>query len=402
MEEVGMRTRFLGLVLLLAALAAACGNGGPRIDKAQGATQGDQSSLPDGAALIADNSLIIGSATYRLGATAGAPLVGALAPLSVPSPDGSQYLYNSWAQGADVVCSGDPAVRGNCKNPAPSAVFGRPTLRLFTPASSRDVVVEPGAMSAAWRADGAIGYFKGDALDVPADAARFTGHLYVRPSVQSAPVRWTTTPARYVAVAWAGNTLIAYRQFEGERFDVLALDEPGSVRTLATDATVVSVSPDGTQLVVNRDTDGSSVASVVSVANGAVSSTLDLAKVSDPSSGTPLAWVTYGGSWDGDLVAAESSVGVALFRVRSGTISFDSVLLPKKSDYPMGVHEPQLFRGKSGALDLIAWAPVSAPTKNGRAQAVLTCDVSAKACKKNSTRDERSVGVARGRNGRRH
>src|SRR5947207_2671020 len=138
MEEVCMHGRLLALVVLLAALSAACGGGGPRITRAEGAS-GTQESLPDGAALIADNSLVIGSATYRLGATAGAPLMGSLAPLAVPSPDASQYLYNSWAQGADVVCSGDATVRGNCKNPSPDAVYGRPTLRLFTPSSSRDV-----------------------------------------------------------------------------------------------------------------------------------------------------------------------------------------------------------------------------------------------------------------------
>ena len=399
-----MRARFWPILFALATLVTACGNGGARIKEAVGATQGDASALPDGAALVADNSLEIGSATYRLGATAGAPLLGSLAPLAVPSPDGSQYLYNSWAQGGDVVCSGDPSVRGNCKNPAPNAVFGRPTLRLFTPASSQDVVVQTGAMSAAWRADGAVAYFKGDSPDVPADAARFVGHLYVRPTVGGTPVQWTSTAARYITVAWAGNTLIAYRQSEGERFDVLALDEPGSVRTLAADATVVSVSPDGTQLVINRDADGTSVASVVTVAGGAVVSTLDLAEVNDPQTGTALAWLTYGGSWDGDLVAAESSNGVALFRVKApGKISFESMLVTKGSDYPMGVHEPQLFHEKkSGSLDLIAWAPVGAPTTSGRAQAIVTCAVSGKSCKKTGTRSERSVGIARGRNGRKH
>jgi len=395
-----MRIRH-SICVLVALAAVGCGRAtAPPLPRAEGASGGSQ-ALPDGAALVADNSLTIGSATYRLGATAGAPLVGALSPLAVPSPDGKQYLYNSWAQGADVACSGDPAVRGNCKNPAPDAVFGRPTLRLFTPATSQDVVVQTGAVSAAWRVDGAVAYFKGDGADVPADAARFVGHLYVRPSVQGSPVRWTTTAARYVTVAWAGNTLIAYRQLEGERFDVLALDEPGSVRTLASDATVVSVSPDGTQLVINHDTDGASAASVVNVANGVAGSMLDLSKVDDPGTGAPLNWVTYGGSWDGDLVAAEVSTGVALFRVQAGKISFDSVLVPKKSDYTMGVHEPQLFREKSGKLGLIAWAPVSAPTKSGRAEAIVTCDVSAKSCKRSGTRGERSVGIAHGRNGHR-
>jgi hypothetical protein len=345
--------------------------------------------------MVADNSLILGSQTYRLAASASAPLIGSLAPLAVPSPAGDRYVYNSWTQGADEVCSGDPSQRGNCKQPDPGAVFGRPALRVFTPSSGSDSVVETGGLSAAWRADGAIAYFKGDRPDVPADASRFVGHLYVRPSISAAGVQWTTFAARYVAVAWAGTTLIAYRQFEGERFDVLALAEPGAVRTLATDATVVAVSPDGRQIVVNRDTGGTSVVSVVDVAGGATASTLDLAKTTDPDSGDPLAWVTYGGSWDGDLVAAESSAGVALFRVKSGKIGFDRMLVRKNRDYPMGIHEPHLFREKSGKLDLIAWAPIDGSGKN-RVHAVVTCDVSAKSCKRNGTRNERRVGIARG------
>jgi hypothetical protein len=314
----------------------------------------------------------------------------------VPSPSGDQYLYNSWAQGADEVCSGDPAKRGNCKEPGPDAVVGRPTLRLFTPSNGQDSVFETGAFSAAWRSDGAIAYFKGVTTDVPGDSSRFVGHLYIRASAGAAPVRWTTDAARYVAVVWAGSNLIAYRQSAGERFDVLALSGPGSVRTLATDATVVATSPDGTQLVVTHNAEGTSTASVVSVANGTSGTALDLAKTTDPQSGAPLQWVTYGGSWDGDVVAAESGAGVALFRVQSGKLSFDRVLVGKNPDYGMGVHEPQLFREKSGKLGLIAWAPVDAPTKNGRAHAIVTCDVSAKSCKRNGTRGERNIGLARG------
>jgi len=391
-----MRIRHPICAFALVVTAAACGHtSGPSLRAAVGATSDGSGSLPDNAALVADSSLVVGSQTYRLGATAGAPLTGSLVPLAVPSPSGDRYLYNSWAQGADEQCTGDPSQRGNCKEPARDAIIGRPTLRVFTPSSGQDVVVEPGAVSAAWRPDGAVAYFKGNATDVPADTSRFVGHLYVRDSLDAAAARWTTDAARYVAVGWAGSTLIAYRQSDGERFDVLALSGPGAVRTVASDATVVAVSPDGTQLLVNHDRDGTSTASVVPVSGGAPLGTIDLGKTTDPQSGSPLAWITYGGSWDGDLVAAESALGVALFRVSSGRISFDRVLAAKGSDYSMGIHEPQLFRDKSGKQRLIAWAPVSAPTKSGRASAILTCDVGAKSCARNGTRNERSVGLAR-------
>jgi hypothetical protein len=386
-----------GLVFVFVALLlASCGRAsGPRLPLAQGAS-GGQAGLPDGAALVADNSLVVGSATYRLGATAGAPLIGSLSPLAIPSADGRSYVYNSWTQGADEACSGDPSVRGNCKEPGPTTVIGRPTLRVFTPSTGRDVVVESGAVSAAWRADGAIAYFKAGTADAPGDSMRYLGQLYVRSALSASPQQWTSQAARYVAVAWAGNTLIAYREDEGERFDVLALSGPGAVRTLASDATVVAVGPDGTQLVVNHDSEGTSTVSVVNVAGGAATSSIDLSKVTDPTTESPLLWTTYGGSWDGDTVAAETAQGVALFRVDAGKIGFDRLLLAKGSDYGMGIHEPQLFHDPhSGKLELVAWAPVDAPGSGGRAAAVLTCDVNAHACNRSGTRGERHVGLAR-------
>jgi hypothetical protein len=125
-----------------------------------------------------------------------------------------------------------------------------------------------------------------------------------------------------------------------------------------------------------------------------VAGSLDMSKTTDQQSGTTLAWVTYGGSWDGDLVAAETGAGVALFHVDGGRISFDRVLVRKNSDYGMGVHEPQLFHQKSGKLGLLAWAPIDAP--QGRAHAIVTCDVNARSCARNGTRNEHNVGVARG------
>lgn len=391
-----MRIRTPLIALLLALAASACGPAAkPRLPAAQGAGQSSSATVPDGAAFVADNSLVVGSQTYRLAATAGAPLIGSLAPLAVASADGSRYVYNSWAQGADEVCSGDPSQRGNCTEPAADAIYGRPTLRVFTPADGKDVVVQVGAVSAALRADGALAYFKGVTNDAPADAARFSGHLYVRDSIGADPVQWTTAEARYVAVGWAGATLIAYRHFEAERFDVIGLSGPGAARTLAADATVVAISPDGAQLVVNRDADGTSTVSVIDASDGRQLSALNLATTTDPASGSAVGWATYGGSWDGDLVAAESTDGVSLFRVKSGKIAFDRMLLRKGSDYPMGIHEPHLFRGKSGRVDLVAWAPVNAPTEHGRAEAVITCDVAGKSCKRTGTRNERSVGIAR-------
>ena len=78
-----MRIRLV-LALLLAAALGACGNASaPRLPQAVGATGQTEGAVPPGAAYVAGNSLVIGSTSYRLGATAGAPIIGALAPLAV-------------------------------------------------------------------------------------------------------------------------------------------------------------------------------------------------------------------------------------------------------------------------------------------------------------------------------
>ena len=70
-----MRRR-LPVVLILLSLAACGRSGSPPLSQAAGETQSGQATVPDGTAIIADNSLVIGSQTYRLGATGGAPLIG--------------------------------------------------------------------------------------------------------------------------------------------------------------------------------------------------------------------------------------------------------------------------------------------------------------------------------------
>ena len=64
-------SRSLWGLVLVAVVASGCGHAvRPRLDTAAGAqAQSDQGTLPDNAALVADGSLVIGSQTYRLGAT---------------------------------------------------------------------------------------------------------------------------------------------------------------------------------------------------------------------------------------------------------------------------------------------------------------------------------------------
>jgi hypothetical protein len=102
----------------------------------------------------------------------------------------------------------------------------------------------------------------------------------------------------------------------GEALDVLALDGPEKRRVLASDAGLVAISPDGTSALVEHGPEtGPPRVDLVAVANGTMLASLDLTTV-DPAVGV----VGYAGDWQGDLVAAPSASGVAVFRVAGGRI----------------------------------------------------------------------------------
>ena len=82
-------------------------------------------------------------------------------------------------------------------------------------ASGRDTAIDANSFSAAVRSDGAIAYVRG--TDVYRAFTTYAGDVVVRSSPSARPVIWSTEPAAYVAAAWAGNTLLAYRIGEGER-----------------------------------------------------------------------------------------------------------------------------------------------------------------------------------------
>ena len=80
---------------------------------------------------------------------------------------------------------------------------------------------------------------------------------------------------------------------------------------------------------------------MLDVATGAERATLPLAAIE----GSPLQWVSYGGSWTGDLVAARSDAGLAIFRVAETSIELVELLQLAPGAFPHGVFEPQFVGG---------------------------------------------------------
>jgi hypothetical protein len=297
---------------------------------------------------------LAGAREPRLLATAvNAPFTAALVPPAVPKPgDGGVLAYQAFRR-------------------------GRPVLRVHDAARDRDTVIAEGAFSIAWRRDGTLAYFKGLRSRVR-DPRRFRGHLVVRDLGRGRSRRWTLTPDRYVAAAWAAGRLLAYR-LSGRSADVLVLDRPGRVRLLARDAFLIAVSPDGRRaLVGGSQTTAGTTVRVVDVGTGATADSFSFRGRSVPGTRERITFVASGGSWSRDRIVGPTNLGLVVFRVRSSRIALEQVLTVDLTTFQTGIQEPRL--DPSGRR-IVAWAELTPSPRQPVANAVLlTCDRIARQC----------------------
>jgi hypothetical protein len=310
-----------------------------------------------------------GARTAALAGTASSPLSGWIAPVAVPTVRDDQLVYSTWQE----LRHQDPKLSWSKQGIRPGDVLGRPTLRIHDFDSGRDKAIDANSFSAAVRSDGAIAYVRG--TDVYRAFTNYTGDIVVRSSVAAHPVVWSTEPAQYVAAAWAGNTLLAYRIDEGERLDVLAFDGPGEQRLLMAAANVVAVSPDGTQAFLASEADVPGSVSVVNVADGTIAETLDLGSLNQG-----ILWAAYGGSWSGDLVAAPTNTGIAVFDVADGAIALRELLKDDPGTLANGIVEPQ-FSGDTGHIVARGdAAPGDGTASDEDSTTALECDLATATC----------------------
>jgi hypothetical protein len=281
-----------------------------------------------------------GKRAVELAAPPVAPLAGWLTPAGAPSPDGRYLAYNAWKE----LRRDDPALSWADQGIEPGDSLATPSIRLYEPASGEDALLEQGAFSLAWRADGALAYFKGAERDYRAGIP-YVGDVFVRTAPNAQPMRWSSERARYIVVGWAGQTLVGYREREGEALDVVAFDEPRRMRILAPDAGLVAISPDGRRAFVEQGpAQGRPNVRILDIASAAVVARLDLTRV-DPGVGT----VGYAGDWQGGRVVASSASGLALFRVGAKAIRLERALRVQGP----GLSEP---RFADAGRRVIAWA----------------------------------------------
>jgi hypothetical protein len=310
----------------------------------------------------------------QLPVAASAPLVGNLGPVAAPSRDGRFVAYNTWRWARPIdwqrslndqgIRTGDP--------------LGRPQLHRVDLRTGADTALEPGSMSAAWRADGALAYVRGSSPDYRANTQYLTVVL-VRSAAAAAPVVWSPVPDRYLVEGWAGRRLIVRQALEGGRGTLVVFDGPGSSRVLAEDVELLAIAPSGSAVLVTQTAAHAAAPSVrlISVADGSEEARLDLAEVVDPVTRNAVTDVVGLGGWHGGHVVTAASSGLVVFRVSGGQLSAEQVLHVDAATRPGGgFYEPRFADADDRTI--VAWADL--PASGGRESAQFVCDRYALRC----------------------
>lgn len=373
----------VGVSTLVAAIAVLQAVGRTAADNEPVAIQAGAARIPP-IPFITDSELIglPNSGSFSLRGQAAGTLAGWTSPIGVISPNGDSVVYNAWT---DLVPF-EPLKSFSQQGISVGDPLGEPSLRTLDITTGSDRLVADGAYSFAWRMDGAVAYVQGNDSQYRA-GVDYVGDIFVGPSLEGSPQSWTSQPDHYIVIAWAGETLLAYRMSEGESLDIIALSGPGRTRVLAPNSLLVAISPDGTQGLVSDNMAGT--AGIIDIATGSTLASLDLHSTLDPTTGQPLGYLAYGGSWVGDRIAAEGASGIVILDVSASGLSLHSVLSLPATKFPMPPHEPQFT--DATASRVIAWAPI--PGSGGRAldrlYMYLDCTIDDAVCKIGPSRGPR-------------
>jgi hypothetical protein len=298
-----------------------------------------------------------------LAAEVSGALMGPLSPVAVSSPDGASIAYSTWQALRDV----DPQHSFSKQGIGDGEPLGVPSLRIHD--AARDLLLERGAYSVAWRDDGALAYFKGSDPRFRANRP-YVGDIFVRPGVHGRAMKWTNATGRYVVYGWARDRLLFYRLGPGEALELLVADAPGRARPLV-EGSAIALSPDGRRVAV-ASPDGTNVR-VLDVGTGREQAGLDVTTTSPG-----LRWVGYSGSWARDHVVAPASAGLAVFRVDSSSIELEQALSLDQGDFPAGAQEPRFVGGSDERV--VATADVPPKEGFGGLSFFLDCDRVARTC----------------------
>jgi hypothetical protein len=304
-----------------------------------------------------------------------APLVGGSGPIAAPSPDGRLIAYNSWRWTKRI----DWTLSFGQQGIETGDALGLPRLRVLDLQSGKDDALEPGTFSIAWRSDGALAYVRGDPVSYRANLP-FLDDVYVRARPTGKVQAWTTQPDRYLVDGWAGTTLIVERGQPGGGGDILALDQPGSVRVLARSSTFLAISPEGNHVLVAQgvaDVPDPKV-SLVDVSSGKAIASMPISSIADPTTGMPIQWIGGPGDWRGGDVALTASSGLVVLNAGSDRLAVEQVLHLDSATRPNGMLWEPRFTDDS-ARSIVTWSDVPGSGEQSRS-VQFTCDRYALRC----------------------
>jgi hypothetical protein len=199
-------------------------------------------------------------------------------------------------------------------------------LRVVDVETGRDRLLERGAAGVAWRRDGSLAYLRATEPELRFSLKHWKGatfgHVFVRRTPGSRPVRWTATEAAWVPLAWAGRELLVQSTLKGVTlpdgvrkfpWGVWAFSGPGRGRPLGIH-TLVAVSPDGRfAFGVALRNNSPSLLRVVEPATGRIAVSVDIDELPGAQKDgieRSLLWLREG-SWSGDTIIAASGSGFA-------------------------------------------------------------------------------------------
>src|SRR5919201_1302297 len=214
----------------------------------------DGQPAPPGLYVAGDRLLGAPGGTRRLGAEASAPLIGGEGPVADASPDGRYVAYNTWTWSKPIDWSRSLAQQGIGRGDA----LGVPALRLHDLETGSDAMLERGALTLAWRPDGALAYVRGAPAEYR-EGIPYATDVVVRTSVRGRASVWSPAPDRYLTYGWAGDRLIAVRGHDDGAHDVVVFDGPGAPRVLAADAGIVAIASGGDSVLVTQGEPGAVV-----------------------------------------------------------------------------------------------------------------------------------------------
>lgn len=298
-----------------------------------------------------------------------APLNADVGPFAVSTIDGPPaVILPTWKS-----IQSDPQT--------PQIPAGLPSLRVLR--DGRSQVLVRGGLSPALSQSGRLAYAVGvDPVYRPNRS--YKTRIMVGSLGSDTATPWTTKRGTYFPVAWAGDRLIAYQQFEGEERQVLIFSGPNRIRRLTDVGGLIAVSPDGSQIAVS---DSISIVHIVDVASGVTVASL---RISEPDDGTGTTATPTGaaaaglpspvmspGSWRGSRIVVAAGDGLVILAVDGSSLRlagrYPTPTLPHGIDGPIWIDDDTVV----GTADIAA---LPDPNTDGSSAGLVVCHLSMRSC----------------------